>query len=106
MEHECLNYSLDSSKNEKENHPPIREEIAMARLYPMLLFALLVLMVPVESAGQYGQLAKLSEVGISVESLTRASKELGLTKEDIKNHVFVFLRSKLPRLEVKALLSD
>ena len=34
----------------------------MARLYPMLYFVLLVLVVPVESAGQYGQLAKLSEV--------------------------------------------
>ncbi len=73
----------------------------MARLYPMLLFALLVLMVPVESAGQDGQLAKLSEVQIVVEDLRQGEKELGLREDDIKNYVFVFLRSKLPRLAVK-----
>ncbi len=39
----------------------------MARLYTMLLFALPVLMVPVESVGQNGELAKLSEVRIVVE---------------------------------------
>ena len=72
----------------------------MARLYPMLLFALLVLVVPVESEGQNGELAKLSEVKILVESLLSAEKELGITRGDIKNQVFVFLRGKLPRLRV------
>ena len=73
----------------------------MARLYPMLLFALMVLVMPVESAGQNGQLAKLSEVKIVVEKLSRETKELGLKVGDIKNHAFVLLRSKLPRLVVK-----
>ncbi len=71
----------------------------MARLYTMPSFALLVLVVPVESVA-YGELAKLKEVAISVEVLGKVEKELGLSKEDIKNHVFVFLRSKLPRLKV------
>jgi len=73
----------------------------MARLYLMLLFALLVLIVAGKSAGQYGELAKLSEVRIVVEDLESEEKELGLKEDDIKNHVFVFLRSKLPRLAVK-----
>ncbi len=72
----------------------------MARLYPMLFFALLVLVVPVESAGQYGDLAKLSEVKILVEGLGSDAKELGVNEDNIKNHVFVFLRSMLPRLKV------
>jgi len=73
----------------------------MARLYPMLLIVLLVLVVPVESQGQNGQLAKLSEVKLVVAELSSEAKELGLNKDDIRNHVFVFLRSKLPRLVVK-----
>ena len=73
----------------------------MARLYTMLLFALLVLVMPVESAGQNGQLARLSEVDILVEQIRSEGKELGLNRDDIKNHVFVFLRSKLPGLAVK-----
>ena len=50
----------------------------MARLYTILVFALLVLVVPVESAGQNGQLARLSEVHIVVERLSQDAKELGL----------------------------
>ena len=72
----------------------------MGRLYTMLLFALLVLVVPVESAAQNGQLAKLSEVMIIVENIND-SKKLGVYEDDIENHVFVFLRSKLPRLKVQ-----
>ena len=72
----------------------------MARLYPMLLFALLVLVVPVESAAQTGELAKLSKVKIVVEKLTQDSKELGLNEDDIIYQVFVYLRSKLSRLKV------
>ena len=76
----------------------------MARLYPMLLFALLVLVVPVESVGQESYLTKalnkLDEVKIVVEIYDDA-RELGLNEEDIKNHVFVFLRSKMPSLKVK-----
>ncbi|MEE8076888.1 MAG: hypothetical protein V3T60_14830 [Candidatus Binatia bacterium] len=73
----------------------------MARLYPMLLFALLVLMVPVESAG-YAELAKLNEVSIIVQTFDRDAKELlTLNEDDIKNQVFVFFRSKLPNLKVK-----
>ncbi len=73
----------------------------MARLYPMLLFALLVLMLPVESAAQSGQLAKLSEVQLFLTFDGGDEKELALTEKDLKNHVFVLLRSKLPRLAVK-----
>jgi len=73
----------------------------MVRLYPLLFFALLVLVMPVESEAQDGKLAKLSEVRIIVEALRSDGKELGLNENDIKNHVFVLLRSKLPRLVVK-----
>jgi len=62
----------------------------MARFYTMLLFALLVLVMPVESAGQNGEIAKLSEVQIVVNNLSQESKELGLNMGEIKNHVFVF----------------
>ena len=72
----------------------------MARLYPMLLFALLVLVVPVESEGQNGQLAKLTEIRLTVV-LRSEVKELGLSREEIENQAFVFLSSKLPRLKVK-----
>ncbi len=76
----------------------------MSRLYPMLLFALLVLMVPVGSAGQdiylTKTLNKLDEVKIVV-GIYDDAKELGLNEEDIKNHVFVFLRSRMPSLKVK-----
>ncbi|MEE8113286.1 MAG: hypothetical protein V3T23_02920 [Nitrososphaerales archaeon] len=71
----------------------------MARLYTTLFFVLLVLMVPVESAAT-GELAKLMEVKILVGNLSKESMEEGLNEEDIKNHVFIFLRSKLPRLKV------
>jgi len=76
----------------------------MARLYPVAFFAFLVLVVPVESEVQDIYLAKtlnkLEEVKIVVEIYDDA-KELGLNEEDIKNHVFVFLRSKIPSLKVK-----
>ena len=74
----------------------------MARLYPMLLFALLVLVVPVESEGQFaGNLAKLTEVAIIIEDLNSEAKQLGLSKDNTRNHVLLFLRTKLPRLKVK-----
>ncbi len=72
----------------------------MARLFPMLYFALLVLVVPVEAVGQSGQLAKMSSVTIEV-NLNPTTEELGIIKDEIKNHILVFLRSKLPRLAVK-----
>ncbi len=72
----------------------------MAQIYPILLIALLVLIVPVESAGQNGQLARLSEVHIVVERLSQDAKELGFNSDDIRNHIFVNLRRKLPRLVV------
>ena len=72
----------------------------MARLYTTLFFVLLVLMVPVESAAATGDLAKLSEIRIVIEHMGSNEKELGLNENDIKNHVFVFLRSKLPTLKV------
>jgi len=72
----------------------------MSRLYLMLFFALLVLVVPVESAGQNGQLARLSEVHIVVERLSQDAKELGFNRDEIRNYVFVNLGRKLPRLVV------
>jgi hypothetical protein len=72
----------------------------MVRLYPILFFALFVLAVPVESSGQNGQLAKLSEVHLVVERLSQDVKELGLNRDDIRNHVLVNLRRKLPRLVI------
>jgi len=58
-------------------------------------------MVPKESLGQNGELVKLEEVRIVVAHISKVEKKLGLTKEDLKNHIFVFLRSKLPRLKVR-----
>ena len=72
----------------------------MARLYPLLFFALLVLVVPVGSAGFY-ELGKLSEVRIYVEKLGSSERELGLNRDEIKNHVIELLQNKLPRLVVK-----
>ena len=72
----------------------------MARLYLMLFYVLFMLAVPAESSGQNGQLAKLSEVHIVVERLSQDVKELGFNRDDIRNHVFVNLRRKLPRLVV------
>ena len=72
----------------------------MARFYTMLLFALLVLVVPGGSAGFY-ELGKLSEVRIYVEKLGSSERELGLNRDEIKNHVIELLQNKLPRLVVK-----
>ena len=72
----------------------------MARLYLMLYLALLVLVVPVDSAGQNGQLARLSEVHIVVERLSQDAIELGFNRDEIRNYVFVNLGRKLPRLVV------
>jgi len=72
----------------------------MSRLYPTLLFALLVLVVPVGSAGFY-ELGKLSEVRIYIEKLGISERELGLNRDEIKNHVIELLQNKLPRLVVK-----
>ncbi len=73
----------------------------MYRLYLPLLFALFILAVPEESAGQYGGLTELSEVKIVVEELSREEKKLGLSEDQVKNHVFVLLQSKLRRRLVK-----
>ena len=70
----------------------------VARLYLILSLVILTLAVPVESRGQ--NLAKLREVNILVEEMSSESKELGLTREDLKNHAFVLLRNKLPRLVI------
>ena len=72
----------------------------MVRLYIPYFFALLFLVVPEDSAGQQGDLAGLTEVRIEVFAFDKSDKELGLDSDDIKNHVFVLLRSKLPRLVV------
>jgi len=73
----------------------------MARLYPILLLALLILVLPVEAAGQYGQLGKLSELKIVVLPFSNYEKKLELNEDNIKNQIFEFLRSKLPRVSVK-----
>ena len=69
----------------------------MYRLFLPLIFALLILAVPEESAGQYGGLTELSEVKIVVEELSREEKKLGLSEDQVKNHVFVLLQNKLRR---------
>lgn len=73
----------------------------MARLYPILLFTLLILVLPGESAGQFGQLSNLSELKIVVLPFSNYEKKLGLSEDNIKNQVFEFLQSKLPRIAVK-----
>ena len=60
----------------------------MARLYLMLSYVLFMLAVPVESSGQNGQLAKLSEVHIVVERLSQDAKELGFNRDEIRNYKF------------------
>lgn len=72
----------------------------MKRLFLMLFWGLLMLVVPVKSAGQNGELTKLNKVRIIVSDLDPEMKELGLSRYNIKNHVSVFLRGNLPRLEV------
>ena len=72
----------------------------MARLYTILLFALLVLVMPVESAALSGNLTGLRKVSIVVKDLDRVEKELGLNEDELKAHVLVLLWSKLPRLAV------
>jgi len=72
----------------------------------MLFFALLLLVVPVESAGQNGELAKLTEVKIVVEDLSLDARMLALNEYEIKNQVVVFLQSKLPRLKVNESAED
>jgi len=74
----------------------------MARLYPMLLFALLVLVLPVESAGQNGKLAKLNEVQLVFQFIGSGEKKSGLSKNDLERHVLILLRNKLPNLAVNA----
>jgi len=71
------------------------------RLYIPFFLALFFLVVPKESAGQDGDLTNVSEVSIVVGKLDSPSKTLGLDEMAIKNHVFVLLQSKLPRLLVK-----
>ena len=73
----------------------------MIRLYLLFFLALLILVVPKESAGQNGNFTEMSETFISVPNLSRCAKKLGLDKTSIKNQALVLLRSKLPRLLVK-----
>ena len=72
----------------------------MIRLYLPIFLALFILAVPKESVGQNGQLAGLTEVKIVTGALSAKAKELGLSKSQINQQVFVFLRSKLPSLSV------
>jgi hypothetical protein len=81
----------------------------------MLLFALLVLVVLVESAVS-GVLTKFREVNIevaihkqarlfgldedSIKNHHKQARLFGLDEDSIKNHVLVWLRSKVPRLVV------
>ncbi len=70
----------------------------MARRYPVLFFALLMLAVPVESAVS-GVLSKFSEVRIRIEAHPELTA-LGLTKDSLKNHVLLWVSTELPRLVV------
>ncbi len=69
----------------------------MYQLFLPLFVALFILAVPEESAGQYGGLTELSDVRIVVEELSRKEKKLGLSEDQVENHVFVLLQSKLRR---------
>ena len=72
----------------------------MVRLFLSVFFALFILAVPKESVGQTGQLAGLTEIKLLVKTLSRAAKQSGLTETQFKDHILVFLQSKLPRLAV------
>jgi len=73
----------------------------MVRLYLPFFLALLFLVVPKESAAQYGNFAEMSEVSILVEIRGTETEKLLFDAPVIKNQALVLLRSKLPRLLVK-----
>jgi len=73
----------------------------MVRLYLPVFLALFIVAVPKESAGQNGELAGLSEAHIVIKDLSNISKAVGITRNGITEYVFVQLRSRLPRLEIK-----
>ncbi len=77
----------------------------MRLLCPMgLAFALLLTPLSGEGAGcnppGCQNLKGITRVKFLVESLAPATKELGITREDLRSTALVALRSKLPRLEV------
>ena len=76
------------------------DNAAMLKLYSLCLVFFLILAFPPESSAS-GELAKLREISILVETLSSDAKKLGLTRSMLKNHVFVFLRGKMPQLTVK-----
>ena len=72
----------------------------MVPLFLSVFFALIILAVPNESVGQNGQLAGLTEIKLLVKNLSHAAKQSGLTETQFKDHILVFLQSKLPHLAV------
>jgi len=72
----------------------------MIRPYLLLSVALFVVSVPEGLRAQDGRLAGLDEVRIVVESLGSEERKLGLSKDSLRDQVFVFLQGKLPRIRV------
>ena len=72
----------------------------MIRPYLLLSVALFVVSVPEGLRAQDGRLAGLNEVGIIIEPLDSKISKLGLTEDDLRNQVFVYLQGKLPRIKV------
>lgn len=73
----------------------------------MVLFLLLafMFMFPVQSSAQtfkLQNLAALRAVHVVVEDIGQDGKDLGITEEDLKAHLIVLLRNKVPKLSVKA----
>jgi len=73
----------------------------MVRVYLPFFLALFILVVPKESVGQLGHLAEVNDINITVEDIGSDEQKLGFKKQEIQSHVFVLLRSKLPRLAVR-----
>ena len=72
----------------------------MVRLYPIVFFALLVMVMPKEGSSASGDISKLLEVRVEVGDLGRDEMTLGLNKKVIETHAIVTLLRKLPRVVV------
>ncbi len=72
----------------------------MVRLYPIVFFALLVMVMPKEGSSASGDISKLLEVRVEVGDLGEDERKLGLNKKVIETHAIVTLLRKLPRVVV------
>ncbi len=72
----------------------------MVRLFPIVIFALLVMVMPIEGSSASSDISKLLEVRVEVGDLGREEIRLGLDKKVIETHAIVTLLRKLPRVVV------